>query len=189
MKQESEQKQPVASGLATLGGGCFWCLEPIMDELTGVQDAVVGYAGGDVPNPSYRQVSTGTTGHAEVVQVTFDPDVISFRELLEVFFGVHDPTTPNRQGPDFGPQYRSIILYHDAGQRQVAEQVIQELEEDGGWQDPIVTEVVPLKVFYPAEDYHQEYFVKNPQQAYCRVMVAPKVTKFRKQFYAMLKGA
>jgi peptide-methionine (S)-S-oxide reductase len=187
MTQESQQRKPAGSERVTLGGGCFWCLEPIFRQLVGVQDVVVGYAGGDAPNPSYQQVCTGTTGHAEVVQVTYDTGVISFRELLEVFFGVHDPTTPNRQGPDLGPQYRSIILYHDVGQRQVAEHVIRELEDGGDWEDPIVTEVVPLESFYPAEDYHRAYYSKNPEQAYCRVMIAPKVTKFRKVFHARLK--
>jgi peptide-methionine (S)-S-oxide reductase len=186
MKREAEQRSPVA--LATLGGGCFWCLEPIFEELEGVEDVVVGYAGGYVPNPSYRHVSSGTTGHAEVVQITYDPDVIPYRELLEVFFRVHDPTTPNRQGPDVGPQYRSIILYHDDAQRQAAEAMIRELEDGRVWDAPIVTQVVPLEAFYRAEEYHQEYFRKNPEQAYCRVMVAPKVAKFRKRFYAKLKA-
>jgi peptide-methionine (S)-S-oxide reductase len=185
MKQEAEHPERVA--VATLGGGCFWCLEPVFEELEGVQDVVVGYAGGDVPNPSYRQVSTGTTGHAEVVQITYDPAVISYRELLEVFFSVHDPTTLNRQGPDVGPQYRSIILYHDDAQREAAEEVIRELEESHVWEGRIVTEVAPLEAFYRAEEYHQEYFHKNPEQAYCRVMIAPKVAKFRKRFVARLK--
>jgi peptide-methionine (S)-S-oxide reductase len=150
MKREAEQRSPVA--LATLGGGCFWCLEPIFEELEGVEDVVVGYAGGYVPNPSYRHVSSGTTGHAEVVQITYDPDVIPYRELLEVFFRVHDPTTPNRQGPDVGPQYRSIILYHDDAQRQAAEAMIRELEDGRVWDAPIVTQVVPLEAFYRAEE-------------------------------------
>jgi peptide-methionine (S)-S-oxide reductase len=186
MKREGDERAPGA--LATLGGGCFWCLEPVFEELEGVKEVVVGYAGGDVPNPSYRQVSTGATGHAEVVQITYEPAVISYRELLEVFFSIHDPTTPNRQGPDVGPQYRSIILYHDDAQRRVAEDVIKELEQSHTWEDPIVTEVVPLKAFYRAEEYHQEYFRKNPEQAYCRVMIAPKVAKSRKRFYAKLKA-
>jgi peptide-methionine (S)-S-oxide reductase len=175
--------------VATLGGGCFWCLEPIFEELEGVNEVAVGYAGGHVPNPSYRQVTTGTTGHAEVIQVAFDPVKITFRELLEVFFSIHDPTTPNRQGPDVGPQYRSIILTHDGDQRQVAEEVIRELDAGGVWDAPIVTEVVPLEEFYRAEEYHQGYFRKNPDQAYCRVMIAPKVRKFRKQFTARLSVA
>ena len=188
---ESEQQISVGSqeSVATLGGGCFWCLEPIFSELDGVLGVAVGYAGGDVPDPSYRLVCTGTTGHAEVVQITFDDSVISFQELLQVFFSVHDPTTPDRQGPDVGPQYRSIILFHDQEQRQTAQQVIRELEESGAWGAPIVTEVAPLEAFYPAEEYHQAYFVKNPQQAYCRLMVAPKVARFRQRFHARLKGA
>jgi peptide-methionine (S)-S-oxide reductase len=186
MKREAEQPEP--SALATLGGGCFWCLEPVFEELAGVKEVVVGYAGGHVRNPSYRQVSSGTTGHAEVVQISYDPELISFQELLEVFFSVHDPTTPNRQGPDVGPQYRSIILYHNDDQRRVAEEVIRALEEGHAWEDPIVTELVPLEAFYRAEEYHQGYFRKNPEQAYCRVMIAPKVTKFRKRFHPKLKA-
>jgi peptide-methionine (S)-S-oxide reductase len=190
---QPESKQYISVGskqsVATLGGGCFWCLEPIFAELEGVRDVVVGYAGGDLPDPSYRHVSTGTTGHAEVVQITYDPSVISFRELLQVFFTVHDPTTPDRQGPDVGSQYRSIILVHDDEQRQVAQAVIHEQDKSGAWGDPIVTEVVPLQAFYPAEDYHQSYFLKNPEQAYCRVMVAPKLAKFRQRFHTRLKGA
>lgn len=168
--------------VATLGGGCFWCLEPIFEDLRGVQDVVVGYAGGRTPNPSYEQVCTGTTGHAEVVQVTFDPKEISFREILEVFFGVHDPTTPNRQGADVGPQYRSILLYHSEAQRATAEQVIEELEAAKVWGAPIVTEVAPFEGFYRAEAYHQGYFEKNPSQGYCRVVIAPKVAKFRERY-------
>ena len=188
---ESEQQISVGSQgrVATLGGGCFWCLEPIFADLEGVLGVVVGYAGGDVPDPSYHLVCTGTTGHAEVVQITFDDSVISFQELLQVFFSVHDPTTPDRQGPDVGPQYRSIILFHDQEQRQTAQSVIRELEESGAWGAPIVTEVAPLEAFYPAEGVHQSYFAKNPQQAYCRLMVAPKVAKFRQRFHARLKGA
>jgi peptide-methionine (S)-S-oxide reductase len=184
MKREAKQREP--SALATLGGGCFWCLEPVFEELEGVREVVVGYAGGEVPNPSYQQVSAGTTGHAEVVQITYDPAVISYRDLLEVFFAIHDPTTPNRQGPDVGTQYRSIILYRDDAQREVAEAVIRELEESHVWEGPVVTEVAPLGTFYRAEEYHQGYFRKNPEQAYCRVMIAPKVAKFRKRFYAKL---
>lgn len=173
---------------ATLGGGCFWCLEPIFRDLVGVEDAVAGYAGGSVPNPSYRLVCTGTTGHAEVVQIHFLPEQISFRQLLEVFFTVHDPTTPNRQGPDSGTQYRSIILFHDEGQRETARQVMAEVEEQGLWQDPLVTQVEPLKAFYRAEEYHQRYFEKNPNQGYCRAVVAPKVSKFRKRWQSKLKS-
>ena len=175
--------------VATLGGGCFWCLEAVFEQLRGVEKVVSGYSGGSMPNPSYKQVCGGTTGHAEVVQVTFDPQVITFRQLLEVFFDVHDPTTLNRQGGDVGPQYRSVIFYHDPGQKDVAEQVIQELDEEGRWDNPIVTEVVPLETFYEAEDYHQEYFRENSRQPYCRAVIAPKVAKFRKHYGASLKGS
>ncbi len=173
---------------ATLAGGCFWCLEAVYDALKGVTDVVSGYAGGHVDNPSYKQVTTGTTGHAEVVQVIFDPEVISFRDLLDVFFTIHDPTTLNRQGADVGTQYRSAVFYHDEAQRQSAEAVIAELNAAGLWANPIVTEVTAIDRFYPAEDYHQEYFVNNPDQGYCRVVIAPKVAKFRKQHLARLKA-
>lgn len=173
--------------IATLGGGCFWCLEPLYADLQGVEDVVVGYSGGSVVAPSYEQVCTGRTGHAEVVQVTFDPDIISYREILEVFFSIHDPTTPNRQGGDVGPQYRSVILYHDDEQRQTAEQLIQELEEGDIWAKPIVTQVSPFKQFYRAEEYHQEYYKKNPNQGYCRVVISPKVAKFRTKYKSRLK--
>jgi peptide-methionine (S)-S-oxide reductase len=172
---------------ATLAGGCFWCLEAVYDELRGVKDVVSGYAGGHVPSPTYKAVCTGTTGHAEVVQIEFDPEVISFKELLEVFFTIHDPTTLNRQGADVGTQYRSAIFYHSPEQKAVAEQVIAEIGEAGIWDRPIVTEVTELDTFYPAEDYHQEYFANNPDQGYCRVVIAPKVTKFRKQYFDRLK--
>ncbi len=173
--------------VATLAGGCFWCLEAVFDDLEGVEDVVSGYAGGSVPNPTYKHVCTGETGHAEVVQVTFNPDVISYRDLLRVFFTIHDPTTLNRQGADVGTQYRSAILTHNETQEKVAEEVIAELNDAGIWDDPIVTEVVPLEAFYPAEDYHQEYFRRNPNQGYCRVVIAPKVAKFRKQYLDRLK--
>jgi peptide-methionine (S)-S-oxide reductase len=173
--------------VATLGGGCFWCLEAVFEQLEGVEEVVSGYSGGTMPNPSYKQVCTGRTSHAEVVQVTFDPQVIPFRQLLEVFFDVHDPTTLNRQGADVGPQYRSVIFYHDHRQEEIAKQVIQELDEEGPWENPIVTEVAPLEAFYEAEDYHQEYFRENPQQPYCRAVIAPKVAKFRKQHDFRLK--
>ena len=173
--------------IATLGGGCFWCLEPLFKDLTGVEEVVVGYSGGTVPNPSYEQVCAGKTGHAEVVQIFFDPTVISFRELLEVFFNMHDPTTPNRQGRDVGPQYRSVIFYHSQEQRESAGRVIEELNASGTWKAPIVTEVVPFKEFYKAEAYHQNYFAKNPRQAYCQVVIAPKVEKFQKQYSPRLK--
>jgi peptide-methionine (S)-S-oxide reductase len=172
---------------ATLGGGCFWCLEAVFENLRGVERVVSGYSGGRLADPSYQQVCTGTTGHAEVVQVTFDPSVISYREVLEVFFGTHDPTTLNRQGGDVGTQYRSAIFYHSLEQRRVAEELITELNASGVWGRPLVTEVVPFDVFYPAEDYHQGYFRANPGQGYCQAVVAPKVAKFRKQFAAKLK--
>ena len=165
---------------ATFGGGCFWCLEAVYQEIDGVESVVSGYAGGEVPNPSYRQVCTGDTGHAEVVQITFDPSAISYRDLLEVFFTIHDPTTKDRQGPDVGPQYRSIILHHDEEQKQVATTLIEELEADDVF-DTIVTEVVPLDTFYTAEEEHQDYYRNNPSQAYCQSVISPKVTKLRQK--------
>ena len=182
-----DQDQTTARAATTLGGGCFWCLEAVFDELRGVEDVVSGYAGGAVPNPSYAQVCSGLTGHAEVTQVTFDPGVISFKELLEVFFTIHDPTTPDRQGYDIGTQYRSITLYHSGEQREIAEQTIRELNAAELWDAPIVTQVQPVDVFYPAEEYHQEYFVRNPEQGYCRMIIAPKVAKARSHFLAKLK--
>jgi peptide-methionine (S)-S-oxide reductase len=176
-----------AHEIATLAGGCFWCLEAVFDDLKGVTDVVSGYAGGATANPTYRQVCAGTTGHAEVIQVTFDPKVVSFRELLEVFFTIHDPTTPNRQGADVGTQYRSAIFYHSPEQKATAEQVIAALDAEHVWADPIVTEVAPAGAFYAAEDYHQEYFKNNPYQPYCQVVVAPKVAKFRKHYLERLK--
>ncbi len=173
--------------IATLAGGCFWCLEAVYNDLRGVEKVVSGYMGGYVTNPSYRQVCMGTTGHAEVVQLTFDPQTVSYRELLEVFFTIHDPTTLNRQGADIGTQYRSAIFYHSEEQKAEAESVIKELTEAGLWDSPIVTEVSPAPEFYPAEDYHQEYFANNPYQPYCIGVVAPKVSKFRKKFLDKLK--
>lgn len=167
---------------ATLAGGCFWCLEAVYDQVIGVQDVVSGYTGGHVPNPTYRQVCDGDTGHAEAVQIRFDPSQISYRELLEIFFSIHDPTTLNRQGADVGTQYRSAIFYHSDEQRQIAEQLVRELSEQRVFRDPIVTEIVPATTFYPAEDYHQEYFARNPYQPYCQFVVAPKVAKFHKLF-------
>jgi peptide-methionine (S)-S-oxide reductase len=172
---------------ATLGGGCFWCLEAVYDDLRGVESVVSGYAGGRVPNPSYEAVCNGTTGHAEVVQITFDPAEVSFRELLDVFFTIHDPTTLNRQGHDEGTQYRSVVFYHDDEQKQVAEQAIRDLEAEAVWENPVVTQVVPFTEFYPADDYHQEYFARNPRAGYCQVVIAPKVSKFRKQYLSRLK--
>ncbi len=173
---------------ATLGGGCFWCLEAVYEELTGVEKVESGYSGGHVPNPTYRQVCSEATGHAEVVQVTFDPEVVSYREILEVFFTIHDPTTLNRQGADVGESYRSVIFYHDEEQKRVAEEVISDLEAEGIWADPIVTEVTPFSEFYVAEDYHQEYYRNNQYQPYCQVVIAPKVAKFRKQYLEKLKA-
>lgn len=173
--------------IATLAGGCFWCLEAVFNDLRGVEKVESGYAGGLIPNPSYRQVCTGTTGHAEVVQVTFDPSAVSFKELLEVFFTIHDPTTLNRQGADVGTQYRSAVFYHTPEQKMVAEQVIAELNESKIWDDPIVTEVAPFTQFYPAEDYHQNYYEQNSNQPYCRAVIAPKVSKFRQKYLGRLK--
>jgi peptide-methionine (S)-S-oxide reductase len=173
--------------VATLGGGCFWCLEAVFEQLRGVEKVESGYSGGTVPNPSYERVCGGNTGHAEVVQVTFDPAVISSREILEVFFATHDPTTLNRQGPDVGTQYRSAIFYHSPEQKQIAGEVIQQLTAEKVWDRPIVTQVVPFETFYPAEDYHQGYFRNNPGQGYCQAVVAPKVAKFRKHFATRLK--
>jgi peptide-methionine (S)-S-oxide reductase len=172
---------------ATLGGGCFWCLEAVFTELRGVEKVVSGYAGGHTANPTYKEVCSGTTGHAEVVQVTFDPAVVSFRELLEVFFTIHDPTTLNRQGADVGTQYRSAVFYHTPEQKETAEQVVAELTASSVWDKPIVTQLASLDAFYPAEEYHQEYFARNPYQPYCQVVVAPKVGKFRKQYLDRLR--
>jgi len=179
---------PQAREIATLGGGCFWCLEAVFEQVNGVKKVEPGYSGGTVDRPSYRQVCTGTTGHAEVVQLTFDPQVITFKEILEVFFAIHDPTTLNRQGADVGPQYRSAIFYHSQEQKAVAEQVIEELDAAGIWDAPIVTEVTPLTAFYRAEDYHHEYFRRNRQQPYCQVVIAPKVAKFRQSHFEKLKS-
>ena len=166
--------------VATLGGGCFWCLEAVYEEVQGVEEIVSGYAGGTVTDPTYQQICTGTTGHAEVVQLTYDPDEISFRELLEIFFVIHNPTTLNRQGADVGTQYRSVIFYHDEAQRETAREVMDEVA--GAWEDPIVTELSPAPEFYPAEDHHQDYYENNPLQPYCQVVIRPKLAKFRKTF-------
>ncbi len=172
---------------ATLAGGCFWCLEAVFTELKGVQGVVSGYAGGRVPHPTYEAVCSGSTGHAEVVQVTFDPTVVGYRDLLDVFFTIHDPTTLNRQGADVGTQYRSAIFVHSDAQREAAEAAIRELQSL--FDDPIVTEVVPAPTFYPAEAYHQEFYARNPTQGYCRAVVAPKVAKARAKFFAKLKSS
>ncbi|HYB45342.1 MAG TPA: peptide-methionine (S)-S-oxide reductase MsrA [Nitrososphaerales archaeon] len=172
---------------ATLGSGCFWCSEAVFSELEGVLKVEPGFSGGSVPNPTYEQVCTDKTGHAEVAQVTFDPDVVSFRELLEVFFSTHDPTSLNRQGSDVGKQYRSVIFYGDDAQRKAAEEIVKEMTDDRVFKKPIVTEIVPLEAFYPAEDYHREYFRRNPGQPYCRVVIAPKLEKFRAHYRDKLK--
>jgi len=173
--------------VATLAGGCFWCLEAVYVELRGVEKVASGYAGGHVKKPTYREVCNGTTGHAEVVQVTFDPAVISYADILRVFFTIHDPTTLNRQGADVGTQYRSAIFYHDDVQKETALAVMQEVKQQGLWSNPLVTELAPLDLFYPAEEYHQDYFARNPLQPYCQVVIAPKVAKFRKQYFAQLR--
>ena len=185
-----EQPKPVTQTrreVATLGGGCFWCMEAVFNALKGVEKVESGYSGGAMANPTYEEVSTGTTGHAEVVHITFDPDVISFKQILEIFFTMHDPTTPNRQGADVGTQYRSVILYHDDEQKSVAEQVIKEVTEEQLWDAPIVTTLEPFKAFYEAEDYHKDYFKRHPEQAYCKIVIAPKITKLQKIYYSMLK--
>jgi peptide-methionine (S)-S-oxide reductase len=173
--------------IATLGGGCFWCLEAVFEQLQGVEHVESGYAGGAAANPTYQQVCGGDTGHAEVVQIAFDPAVLSFGELLDVFFAIHDPTTLNRQGGDVGTQYRSVIFYHSPEQKRCAEEKIAALNSSGIWQAPLVTQVVPFEIFYRAEDYHQGYFRSNPYQGYCQMVVAPKVAKLRSHFAAKLK--
>ncbi len=175
--------------LATFGGGCFWCLDAAFRQLRGVEKVVSGYSGGKRPNPTYEQVCAGVTGHAEVIQITFDPNIISYRDLLGVLFTMHDPTTLNRQGNDIGTQYRSVILYHSPEQQQAVKDVLAELQANGVWDDPIVTEVTPFSVFYAAEGYHQDYFNKNPNQPYCSAVVAPKVSKFRKAYFDRLVKA
>lgn len=185
--ENARDAQTSQTETATLGGGCFWCLEPIFDSLRGVISVTPGYAGGQVVNPTYQQVCGGRTGHAEVAQIVFDPQVISFKDLLHIFFVTHDPTTLNRQGADVGEQYRSVILPHDEAQRATAESVIRETTEQRLWSNPIVTKIEPYTVFYPAEDYHHQYFLNHPDAAYCSVVIAPKVAKFRKQYAEQLK--
>ncbi len=174
------------SEVATFGGGCFWCLDAAFRQLRGVEKVVSGYAGGRRPNPTYEQVCTGATGHAEVVQITFDPAIITYRDLLGVLFTIHDPTTLDRQGNDTGTQYRSVVFYHTPEQQSAVDEVIGELAAESVWKDPIVTEVVPFSGFYPAEGYHQDYFNKNPNQPYCSAVVAPKVSKVRKAYFDRL---
>ena len=173
--------------IATFGGGCFWCVEAIFERVQGVHEVVSGYSGGTVGNPDYKMVTSGTTGHAEVVQITFNPEVVSYLELLEIFFLTHDPTTLNRQGADVGTQYRSIVLYHNEQQNKLARKVIQELESEAIWSDPIVTEIQAFEQFYSAEAYHQEYFENNPNKGYCRLVITPKLEKFEKVFKEKLK--
>ncbi|MCS7011393.1 MAG: peptide-methionine (S)-S-oxide reductase MsrA [Anaerolineales bacterium] len=173
--------------VATFAGGCFWCLEAIFDEIEGVESVESGYSGGSVPHPTYEQVCTGETGHAECVQIRFDPQVISYRDLLLIFFAIHDPTTLNRQGNDIGTQYRSAIFYHSPEQKQLAEEVIATLTEERIWAAPIVTEVVPFEAFYPAEEYHRDYYARHPFQPYCQFVISPKLAKFRQKFAHRLK--
>ena len=172
----------LATSLATLGGGCFWCLEAVYLGLRGVSAVMSGYSGGHLENPSYEEVCGKRTGHAEVVQVTFDPEIVSYEDLLRIFFTIHDPTTKDRQGQDVGPQYRSIILTHDAAQKASAQKIIAEIAAAGIWRDPLVTELLPLVKFWPAEAEHHNYFARNPYTGYCQAVVAPKVLKFRKSF-------
>ena len=186
-KGAMEMTGSATPAIAVLGGGCFWCIEAVFAEVAGVLDAESGYAGGHTENPDYRAVTSGKTGHAEVVKLTFDPAVISYEDILLIFFSVHDPTTPNRQGADVGPQYRSIILTADDAQRRSVERVIGDLERDAVFDRPIVTEVKPLEAYYRAEDYHQDYFRRNPTQGYCQVVIAPKLAKFRQAFSERLK--
>lgn len=174
------------SEMATLGGGCFWCLEAAYEQIDGVSKVVSGYAGGEVDQPTYEQVCRGRTGHAEVVQLTYDPAVVGFADLLDVFFTIHDPTTLNRQGADVGTQYRSVIFYHDEEQKAAAERAIADLEAEGVWDDPVVTEISALPAFYPAEAYHQHYYQRNPSQGYCQAVIAPKLAKLRKHHFDRL---
>ena len=176
------------SEIATLGGGCFWCLDAIYTDLIGVEKVESGYSGGNKGNPNYQEVSSGNTGHAEVVQVTFDPSQITYEDLLKIFFTIHDPTTLNRQGADVGSQYRSVIFYHHESQRASAEQIIDEITTEKIWPDPLVTQILPFEEFFIAEDYHQDYFKRNPNQGYCQVVIAPKVAKFRKAYTEKLKS-
>ncbi len=187
MASQEPPAAPKHSEVATLGGGCFWCFEPVFEALNGVRTVAVGYAGGELAEPTYRQVGSGTTGHAEVIQIEFDPQVISYREILEVFFSMHDPTTPNRQGADFGTQYRSLVLYHNPEQQQTAESFLRELQAEGIWNSPLVTQVEPYRAFYLGEEYHQDYYEKNPSAGYCRVVIEPKLAKFRKRYAEKLK--
>jgi peptide-methionine (S)-S-oxide reductase len=186
-QEKSKPATPRRMEVATLAGGCFWCTEAVFRQLKGVERVESGYSGGKLENPTYEQVSTGTTGHAETVQITFDPDVISYKEILEIFFSTHDPTTLNRQGPDVGTQYRSAIFYNSGQQKTIAEQVIKELNEEKIFDAPIVTQKEPFRAFYGAEDYHKEYFKRHPEQPYCRIVIAPKIAKLRELYMSKLK--
>jgi peptide-methionine (S)-S-oxide reductase len=186
-KEKSKIAMPNQKEVTTLGGGCFWCTEAVFNEIRGVEKVESGYSGGTIAHPTYEQVSTGTTGHAEVVQITFDPKVISFKEILEIFFTMHDPTTLNRQGPDVGTQYRSVVFYHNDQQKAIAEQVIKEIAQGEIWDAPIVTQIEPFKAFYKAEGYHKDYFKRHPEQPYCRIVIAPKIAKLQKLYLNKLK--
>ena len=179
--------QGISLEVTSLAGGCFWCIEAVFREVDGVEDVVSGYTGGTTVNPTYQQVCTDKTGHAEAVQVSFNPKKISYREILEIFFSIHDPTTLNQQGADTGTQYRLSIFYHNEHQKTVAEELIRELNEAHLWNKPIVTQIAPLDIFYPAEDYHMEYFSRHPEQAYCQMVISPKISKFRNQWTKRLK--
>ncbi len=187
MSPTSSQAEPDPSTTATLAGGCFWCLDAVYRQLRGITSVVSGYTGGHAANPTYYAVGSGDTGHAEAVRIQFDPQVIAYRDLLEVFFTIHDPTTLNRQGADIGTQYRSAIYYHSPEQKQIAEQVMAEVAASGNWRGPLVTELAPAGPFYPAEEYHQDYFARNPNQGYCRVVIVPKVAKLRQHYLEKLK--
>ena len=182
-----DNAEPKKTEAAILGAGCFWCTEAVFQLIRGVENVEPGYAGGNVPNPTYEEVSTGTTGHAEVAKITFDPSVISFREVLEIYFGTHDPTQLNRQGADVGTQYRSVIFYSSPDQKTTAEQLLAELTSEKAYGKPIVTKVEPLNVFYPAETYHKDYYKKHPQAPYCQVVIAPKIAKLQKTYFSKLK--
>jgi peptide-methionine (S)-S-oxide reductase len=184
---DDSQSSSVRFEIATLGGGCFWCLEAVFNEVEGVESVVSGYSGGTVQNPSYERVCSGSTGHAEVVQLRYDPDAIPYQDVLRLFFSIHNPTTLNRQGADVGTQYRSVIFYHDDSQRKAAEEIIGELAGDGIWTDPIITEIKLSAEFYEAEVYHQDYYSRNGQQPYCQAVISPKLAKFRKQYVSRLK--
>jgi peptide-methionine (S)-S-oxide reductase len=186
-QEKSRTNSPKRIEVTTLGGGCFWCTEAVLSQLKGVEKIEPGYSGGNIENPSYEQVSTGKTGHAEVAQITFDPTVISFKEILQIFFSTHDPTSLNMQGADIGTQYRSVIFYHDDEQKAIAEQVMKEFSDEGAFDAPIVTQVEPLKTFYKADDYHRKYYKRHPEQPYCRVVIAPKIAKFRQLYLDKLK--